>query len=240
VELDRDERCYVSHGSDNRVEFQKAVAFVKTVLPESPAAGIKKSQILDGREGADAEISSTTLACALSWLVKEGAVGEKQLMDKQGRPKVYSNQTPSLTNENGLNKSKGDSGAPRGAPEGAPGRGLYDNMVVEYADMSWIKPSVDIPSSGASGTESGEVAAVASAPLSLEEFFADPPEWVLNRLDGCREDPEKHLPRLCSLVVEELRGGGSEDSEGLATLVHERVEALVAREASGKKKRDTS
>jgi hypothetical protein len=183
VELDSDERCYVSHGSDNRVEFQKAVAFVKTVLPESPAAGIKKSQILDGREGVDAEISSTTLARALSWLVEEGAVGEKQLLNRRGRPKVYwlvtrkrkpagrgpgedpkvyLNQTPSLTNSNGLNKPKGDSGAPEGAPEGAPKRGRYDKWVVEYADMSWIKPSVDIPSSSGSGTESGEVAAGAS------------------------------------------------------------------------------
>ncbi len=103
--------------------------FVKSVLPASPEAGMKKQDILDKRAGADEEITATTLDRALSWLVKQGDVGEKQLMDHRGKPKVYwlaykpsggvdgggfiySHQTPP---PNGGNKPENEKGPRSGA-----------------------------------------------------------------------------------------------------------------------------
>ena len=63
--------------------------FVKAVLPGSPDDGMKKQDLLDKRAGADEQISARTLDRALAWLVKQGDVGEKQLMDQRGKPKVY-------------------------------------------------------------------------------------------------------------------------------------------------------
>jgi hypothetical protein len=80
---------YISLGTDDKVEFNKAVKFVKATLPDSPEAGMKKQGLLDRREGPDKDISSATLARALQWLVKQGDVGEKQLMNERGKPKVY-------------------------------------------------------------------------------------------------------------------------------------------------------
>lgn len=113
---------YISLGSDNKVEFNKAVSFVRAVLPGSPEGGLKKQEILDKRTGADEDIKATTLDRALAWLVKQGDVGEKQIMDQRGKPKVYwlaykpsgedrgvySPQTPSPNNPNGGNKSGGE------------------------------------------------------------------------------------------------------------------------------------
>jgi hypothetical protein len=113
---------YVSIGSDDRVEFNRAVRFVKSVLPKSPEAGMKKQDILDRR---DAEMSATTLTRALTWLVEQGDVGEKQIMNQRGQPKVYwlaykppggggededvyLNQTTSIYNENDRNKSEAE------------------------------------------------------------------------------------------------------------------------------------
>jgi hypothetical protein len=80
---------YISVGSDDKIEFNKAVRVVKSVLPESPEAGMRKQDILDRRAGSDLDISSPTLSRALSWLVKQGDVGEKQIMNERGKPKVY-------------------------------------------------------------------------------------------------------------------------------------------------------
>jgi hypothetical protein len=64
------------------------------------------------------EISARTLDRALAWLVQEGDVGEKQMMNQKGKPKVYWKAykphgedgsiyyRQSLTS-NGENKSKG-------------------------------------------------------------------------------------------------------------------------------------
>jgi hypothetical protein len=118
---------YLSLGSDDKVEFNKAVRFVKAVLPEPPEEGMKKQDLLDQRDGED--ISSATLARALSWLVKQGNVGEKQLMDQRGKPKVYwlahkppeggreerdiyFDQTSSTCNGNDRNKSEGETAGP--------------------------------------------------------------------------------------------------------------------------------
>ena len=78
---------YVSLGTDSKIEFNKAVKFIKSVLPETP--GMKKQEILGGRTGLDAEITASTLDRALAWLVNQGDVGERQIMDQRGKPKVY-------------------------------------------------------------------------------------------------------------------------------------------------------
>jgi len=80
---------YVSLGTDDKVEFNKAVAFIKATLPSSPEDGMRKSQLMERRTGPDEEITARTLDRALAWLVKQGDVGEKQLMDQRGKPKVY-------------------------------------------------------------------------------------------------------------------------------------------------------
>jgi hypothetical protein len=122
---------YISLGADSKVEFNRAVRFIKAVLPESPENGMKKQAMLDKREGDDKNISASTLDRALAWLVKQGHVGERQLMEERGRPKVYwlaykppggtdgssdedantySHQTPSYSNGFGENKSESENG----------------------------------------------------------------------------------------------------------------------------------
>jgi hypothetical protein len=112
---------YVSLGTDNKVEFGKAVRFIKAVLPESPDSGMKQREIREKRTGPEEDIAARTLSRALDWLVKQKDVGEKQLMDQRGKPKVYwlaykppgddpgvySRQTPPLINGNGENQSGG-------------------------------------------------------------------------------------------------------------------------------------
>jgi hypothetical protein len=83
------ESGYVSLGTDDKVEFRKAVRYAKSVLPDSPQSGMKKQEVLDKREGDDKDITARTLDRALAWLVKQGDVGEKQLMHQRGKPKVY-------------------------------------------------------------------------------------------------------------------------------------------------------
>jgi len=80
---------YISLGTDDKLEFRKAVRFAKAVLPASPQSGMKKQEMLDKREGDDKNITARTLDRALAWLVEQGDVGEKQLMNQRGRPKVY-------------------------------------------------------------------------------------------------------------------------------------------------------
>jgi hypothetical protein len=80
---------YISLGTDDKIEFNKAVGFVKSVLPDSPENGIKKQNVLDKRAGEEENISARTLDRALAWLVKQGDVGERQLMNQRGKPKVF-------------------------------------------------------------------------------------------------------------------------------------------------------
>ncbi len=108
---------YVSLGDDNNIEFNKAVSFIKRVLPDNPDAGLKKRDLLNKLAGCDENISASTLDRALRWLVKQGEVGEQQLTNERGKPKVYwlacnlqgeggegdliySHQTPSPSGEN--------------------------------------------------------------------------------------------------------------------------------------------
>jgi hypothetical protein len=80
---------YVSLGTDNRVEFDKAVRFVRSVLPGSPETPMKKQEILDERTGSEHNFSDRTMARALAFLVEQKEAGEKQLSNERGRPKVY-------------------------------------------------------------------------------------------------------------------------------------------------------
>jgi hypothetical protein len=80
---------YISLGTDDKIEFNKAVGFVKSVLPDSPENGIKKQNVLDKRAGEEENISARTLDRALAWLVKQGDVGERHLMNHRGKPKVF-------------------------------------------------------------------------------------------------------------------------------------------------------
>ncbi len=133
---------YASLGTDNKVEFSKAVRFVKAVLPHSPESGFKKQEILDKRTGVDGEIKATTLDRALAWLVEQGDVGEKQIMDQRGKPRVYwlaykppggdgdiySPQTPSTNNSDGENKSGPPPRDPYDAKVAAVRRGFEDEL----------------------------------------------------------------------------------------------------------------
>ncbi len=123
-------RRFTSLGTDSNIEFNKAVRFVKAVLPASPEGGLKKQEIMDKRTGEDERINATTLDRALAWLVEQGEVGTHQMMNQRGKPKVYwrayklpggddsiySHQTPSVYSENKSNpikksaRSGGDNG----------------------------------------------------------------------------------------------------------------------------------
>jgi AAA domain len=111
-------RRFISLGTDSKVEFIKAVKFIKSVLPDSPEGDMKKQDLMDRRTGEDEKITARTMDRALAWLVEKGDVGEQQMMHQRGKPKVYwnaynppggdasihSRQSPS---SNGENKSKG-------------------------------------------------------------------------------------------------------------------------------------
>lgn len=108
---------YVSLGSDDKIEFNRAVRFIKATLPESEESAIRKPALLENRAGVDAQISASTLDRALKWLVGKDAVGEEQLANERGKPKVYwlkeegiySHQTPSANGENKSELSEGAS-----------------------------------------------------------------------------------------------------------------------------------
>ena len=76
-----------SLGGDDRIRFNEAVRFIRATLPETPGGGMKKKDLLE--LGGDEKIAATTLARALEFLAKQGTVGERQLMNERGQPKVY-------------------------------------------------------------------------------------------------------------------------------------------------------
>lgn len=84
----KDDR-YVSLGTDDNIEFKSAVRFVKATLPENPDPGMRKQELIEKRTDDDGDFSAKTLERALDWLVKQEEVGEKQLMNERGKPKVY-------------------------------------------------------------------------------------------------------------------------------------------------------
>jgi len=149
---------YVSIGSDDRGEFNKAVRFVKAVLPESPEAGMKKQDMLDMRSDGDQGISSATLSRALAWLVKQGDVGEKQIVHQRGKPKVYwlvykpsggsdgggtvyFDQTTSLSNNNDRNKSECETMASENGAAAHKAERI-ERLVSEGMSVKWARAEV--------------------------------------------------------------------------------------------------
>jgi hypothetical protein len=126
---------YISLGTDNKVEFNKAVRHIKAVLPEDEENGKKKSYIMESLSGPDKEeISASTIDRALTWLVKQEAVGEKELTHSRGKPKiywklpdVYFHQTPSPY---GGNKSEANFDA-----EGAEYDALVQDRMASLEEM---------------------------------------------------------------------------------------------------------
>jgi hypothetical protein len=81
---------FKSLGSDDKVEFNRAVRFLRAVLPADKAEGMRRQAILDTRRGADAEqITASTLDRALKWLVGQNSVRKAKLVHEQGQPVVY-------------------------------------------------------------------------------------------------------------------------------------------------------
>jgi hypothetical protein len=144
---------YVSLGTDDRVEFNKAVGFVKAVLPDSPEAEMKKQDILD-RLGEEDNISNASVSRALAWLVKQGDVGEKQIMDQRGKPKVYwlaykppggdggiyFDQTPTHNNVNDRNKPEGGE-TPAVTPREDQPTAEQEERISELMDRGWSRYS---------------------------------------------------------------------------------------------------
>jgi hypothetical protein len=80
---------YVSLGTDGKIEFNKAVRFIESVLPESPNHAMKKKDVLELRKGPDTGFSQTTADEAFTWLVENRRIRTEQRMNERGKPKVY-------------------------------------------------------------------------------------------------------------------------------------------------------
>jgi hypothetical protein len=133
---------YVSLGSDDKIEFNRAVRFIKATLPESVENAIRKPALLENRTGVDAQISASTLDRALKWLVGKDAVGEKQLTNERGKPKVYwliySHQTPSA---NGKNKSEPSDAASEERIRRLVREGMREDLAhEEVRGTAWVDP----------------------------------------------------------------------------------------------------
>ena len=83
---------YVSHGDNQKVQFQRAVNLILAVLTPTPQT--TKQNILDARN-PDEGISATTVDRALKWLTEQGTIGARQEVGRQGKPWVYWNAAPS-------------------------------------------------------------------------------------------------------------------------------------------------
>jgi predicted ATP-dependent serine protease len=80
------EKGYISHGDDQKVQFNRAVKLIMSVLTPTPET--RKRDILSANtEG----ISPSTIDRALDWLTsnEQGTVVAKQQMHLQGKPWVY-------------------------------------------------------------------------------------------------------------------------------------------------------
>jgi hypothetical protein len=179
---------YVSMGSDDRIEFNRAVRFVRAVLPETPEEGMKKQDILDRR---DAEISSATLDRALKWLVKKGDVGEKQLMNERGKPKVY--------------------WLAYKLPGGGGGEGVYLDQTIPTTN-TYDRNKSGGENGGPSSTPRGDGEALVRALLE------NPPEWLARQLEKCREDPDRLLKPTAAAIAERALGDAAWSREVLPIL----------------------
>jgi len=159
--------CFVSLGTDSNIEFRAAVRHIRAVLPEAPEPGMRKSKIREDKSDED-DFSAATLDRALAWLVKQGSVGERQNVNERGKPKVYwlkddsiySHQTPSANDEN---KKMG----PRSDPD-PTGAGTL--MVLRGGTGITPEPGPN------QNTLEG-LPAAATDEERIEHWLANPPEW---------------------------------------------------------------
>jgi hypothetical protein len=179
---------FISVGSDDRVEFNKAVRFVKAVLPDTPEAAIKRQDMLDMRSEGDGEISAATLGRALSWLVKQGDVGEKQIMDQRGKPKVY------------WLAYKPPGGGDKG------GSIHFDQTLSTNNDDDRNKPEAETTSS-AEDVTSRETAD------RIRRLLEAPPPWLVEQLGRLREDPDRFAKPTFAAVAAEALGDARRWSE---------------------------
>jgi len=80
---------YVSHGTDSKVEFNKAVGFARSVLPKTREGAKRKQEMLAMRSASDEGFSDRTFGRALGYLVEAGEAGVKEIANQRGKSKVY-------------------------------------------------------------------------------------------------------------------------------------------------------
>jgi hypothetical protein len=136
---------YVSLGTDDNIEFKNVVRFVRATLSESPDAGMRKQELIEKRTESDGDFSVKTLERALDWLVRQEEVGEKQLMNERGKPKVYwlANKPPGRDGDGG---------------------GIYLRQTPSPNDVNKSKPQND-PHHG----DNGYLTSVSKRPLTPDE-----------------------------------------------------------------------
>jgi len=110
------------------------------------------------RSDGDQGISSATLGRALAWLVKQGDVGEKQIVHQRGKPKVYwlaykasegsagggsvyFDQTTSLSNNNDRNKSECETMASENGAAAHKAERI-ERLVSEGMSVKWARAEV--------------------------------------------------------------------------------------------------
>jgi hypothetical protein len=169
---------YISLGTDAKVEFNRAVRFLRAVLPREESSGMRRQAILDKRVGADAEqITASTLDRALTWLVSKGAVLKTKLEGEQGQPVVYWLNP----DEEGHQVSLSQTPSPNGANK--------EKRPVTY---NLVSSSPEHPR----GSDSDDTSKTTVAGL-----FANPPDWLVTQLKVYRKDPGRHFEPLCSAVA---------------------------------------
>jgi hypothetical protein len=179
---------FVSLGDDHRIEFNRAVRFVKAILPGTHEAAIKRQDMLDMRSEGDGEISAVTLGRALSWLVKQGDVGEKQIMDQRGKPKVY------------WLAYKPPGGGDKG------GSIHFDQTLSTNNDDDRNKPEAET-------TSSAEDVTPRETADRIRRLLEAPPPWLVEQLGRLREDPDRFAKPTFAAVAAEALGDARRWSE---------------------------
>lgn len=240
--------AFVSLGGDDRVEFNQAVRFIRATLPESPEAGTKKKDLLDLRTDDDG-FSAATLGRALTWLVKEKAVGEKQLMNRRGKPKVYWLATeqpdPDRAGPDGLFRSpvSGGGGFDRNkqTPQNSEttkneanpigkGKGIY----FDHTTPPYLRDDRNNRQQTPAAVED-RLGSALSGLLS-----DDAPPWLQREARLAAGDPDRHLGALCFSVASATfkaagveKGGRDGGVAGLGEEIRPSVLAWISdREAS--------
>jgi hypothetical protein len=179
---------FVSLGADDRVKFNRAVRFVKAILPNTPEAGMKKQEMLDTRSEGDREVSAATMGRALAWLVKQGAVGEKQLTNQRGRPKVF------------WLACKPPGGGCGGADI------CFDQTPSTHSGDDRNKPEPETRAPAEAATPRDDEA-------QIRALLTDPPRWLADQLAKYREDPDRFASPTSAAVAAEALGDARRWSE---------------------------